>query len=157
MDATNQTFELACPDCSWRTICGAPQMVEWLQKHRLLRSQADLDAALLCELFRVSAEKFTCPQCGHKGLTAKPSEPLNDEEWGMTRKCSQCGTVIPPERLEVFSEITLCAECQRKEESGELTGTEEYCPRCGNVMTLRTSDRGGITRWSMRCPSCGRR
>ncbi len=73
---------------------------------------------LLCELFRVSAKKFTCPQCGREGLTAKPSEPLNEEEWGMARNCSECGIVIPAERLEVFPEATLCAECQRKDERG---------------------------------------
>jgi predicted RNA-binding Zn-ribbon protein involved in translation (DUF1610 family) len=120
MDNSDETIELRCPSCSWQSICGVPQMVEQLQKHRLLRPQADLDTAIVTELFRVSADKFACPQCGHSGLLARQPEPLDEEEWGMARRCAECGKEIPTERLEVFPEATLCAECQRKDERGEL-------------------------------------
>jgi predicted RNA-binding Zn-ribbon protein involved in translation (DUF1610 family) len=132
-------------------------MVEQLQKHRLLRPQADVDTAIVTELFRVSAEKFVCPQCGRMGLLARKCEPLDEEEWGMARRCGECGKEIPPERLEIFPDATLCAECQGKDERGELGQAEEYCPRCGEAMVLRQSQGGGITRWLMRCPSCGTR
>ena len=98
------------------------------QKHRLLRSQADLDFAILRELFRVSAEKFTCPQCGRKGLTTKPSEPLNEEEWGMARNCSECGIVIPAERLEVFPEATLCPNANARTSVGSLHARRSIVP-----------------------------
>jgi predicted RNA-binding Zn-ribbon protein involved in translation (DUF1610 family) len=132
-------------------------MVEQLRKHRLLRPHADIDAALVSELFRVSADKFVCPQCGRTGLIARRRQPLDEEEWGMARRCAECGMEIPAERLEVFSNATLCAECQRKDERGELGKVEEYCPRCGDAMVMRQSQSGGITRWLMRCPRCGSR
>jgi predicted RNA-binding Zn-ribbon protein involved in translation (DUF1610 family) len=157
MGQSDDTFELRCPDCSWQSICGLPQMVEQLQTHRLLRPQADRDTAIIVELFRVSAVKLICPQCGRTGLLTRRREPLDEEEWGMARRCAECGTAIPVERLEVFPDATLCAECQRKDERGELGQAEEFCPRCGDVMVLRQSQSGGITRWLMRCPSCGNR
>jgi RNA polymerase-binding transcription factor DksA len=157
MDRSNDTFELRCPGCSWQSICGVPQMVELLQKHRLLRPHADADKAIVIELFRVSAKNLVCPQCGRMGLLARKCEPLDEEEWGMARRCVECGTGIPAERLEVFPGATLCAECQRKDERGELKKVEEYCPRCGEVMVLRRSQGTGITRWLIRCPSCGTR
>jgi predicted RNA-binding Zn-ribbon protein involved in translation (DUF1610 family) len=132
-------------------------MVEQLQTYRLLRPHADAEKAIVTELFRVSAGKFVCPQCGRTGLWTRPVELLDEEEWGMARRCAECGKEIPAERLEVFPDATLCAECQRKDERGELGQAEEFCPRCGDAMVFRQSQSGGITRWLMRCPSCGTR
>jgi predicted RNA-binding Zn-ribbon protein involved in translation (DUF1610 family) len=130
-------------------------MTEWLLRHRLVKPTADLETGVLVELFRVSAGKFSCPQCGGAGLIAKPSEPLDDEAWGETRKCESCGAPIPPERLEVFPGTRLCVACQNRDERGELSGPAEYCPRCGSIMELSQSRGSGITRYIMTCRACG--
>jgi predicted RNA-binding Zn-ribbon protein involved in translation (DUF1610 family) len=131
-------------------------MIDWLSRHRLIKQSAAAEADLLAELFRASASRFACPQCGHAGLVASPSEPLDSEAWGEARKCESCGTAIPAERLEAFPDTRLCVACQGRDERGELTGPAEYCPRCGSVMTLERSRGTGITRYVMACPACRR-
>jgi predicted RNA-binding Zn-ribbon protein involved in translation (DUF1610 family) len=130
-------------------------MADWLLRHRIIKSTRENERELLAELFRTSAARFACPQCGHDGLIASPSAPLDDEAWGLARKCETCGAPIPPERLEVFPDTRLCVACQNREERGELKGPAEYCPRCGSIMELSQA-RGGITRYVMSCRACGR-
>jgi len=155
MSLTSPEFDLRCPACLWIAVCGPPQMVEWLRAHRLVKSTGELETDVLVELFRTSADKFRCPQCGRTGLTATPAAAEDDEAWGQARKCESCGVIIPVERLEVFPEMRLCVNCQERDDSGELGGIAEYCPRCGSVMMLERSRGEGITRYVMRCPECG--
>ena len=108
---------------------------------------------LLGELFRTAAPRFACPECGTVGLTAGDAEDDDEEDWGMARKCEDCGRPIASERLEVFPDTRLCVLCQAKDDRGEAAGQEDYCPRCGSVMTLRQSRRG-VTRYVMICPRC---
>ncbi len=138
------------------TVCGPAQMTDWLLRHRLIKPTSDIATDLLLELFRTSAGRFACPQCGEAALVATPSEPLDDEAWGEPRKCESCGAPIPPERLEVFPDTRLCVACQNLDERGELTGPAEYCPHCGSVMVLKRASGSGITRYVMTCPACRR-
>jgi predicted RNA-binding Zn-ribbon protein involved in translation (DUF1610 family) len=131
-------------------------MSDWLLRHRLVKPDSDVATDLLIELFRTSAGRFACPQCGKTALAATPSEPLDDEAWGEPRKCESCGAPIPSERLEVFPETRLCVACQNRDDRGELTGPPEYCPHCGSVMVLKRSSGTGITRYIMSCPACRR-
>jgi predicted RNA-binding Zn-ribbon protein involved in translation (DUF1610 family) len=131
-------------------------MVELLRAQRLVKSTSDIETDMLVELFRSSAGKFRCAECGHVGLLATAAADLDDEAWGEARKCESCGAVIPAERLEVFPETRLCVDCQQRDESGEIAGEAEYCPRCGAVMMLERSRVIGITRYLMICPACRR-
>lgn len=154
MPTPSSEFDLRCLQCAWTIVCGHPQMADWLRRHRLIKSTSDIDTDMLTELFRTSAGRFTCPQCGEPALVASPSEPLDDEAWGEARKCESCGASIPPERLEVFPETRHCVACQVRDDRGELTGPAEYCPRCGTVMVLKRASGSGITRHVMSCPAC---
>jgi hypothetical protein len=147
-------FDLRCSKCNWITICGPTQMADWLRRYRVVKGTTETD--LLVELFRTSASRFACLQCGQAGLIASPSELLDNEAWGEARNCESCGAAIPPERLEVFPETRLCVACQNRDERGELTGPAEYCPRCGTAMILKRATGSGITRYIMACPGCGR-
>jgi transcription elongation factor Elf1 len=149
-------FDLRCPQCNWLTVCGPAQMADWLRRYRLVKNISDGETELLVELFRTSTDRFACPQCGHAGLIASPSEPLDDKAWGESRKCESCGTPIPPARLEIFPDTRLCVACQNRDERGELTGPAEYCPHCGTVMVLKRAGGAGITRYVMTCPACRR-
>lgn len=154
-----QRVELACPACSWTTVCGPAAALQWLGRARMTRRDADVDPELIGELLRAAAEKLACPQCSHSPLAARPvaeEDADDDEAWGMARTCAECGKPIARERLEAFPEARLCVACQSHDERGEATGPAEYCPRCGNVMTLRQTRSAGITRYVQACPQCRR-
>jgi DNA-directed RNA polymerase subunit M/transcription elongation factor TFIIS len=129
-------------------------MLQWLRTAGMVRRDAAPDVELLPELLKSAALKLKCPKCLANGLTATEQQDENhDEEWGMARKCAVCQQPIPPERLEVFPGAELCVACQGKSDRGEGSDAPEYCPRCGNLMTLRQVRRG-LTRYVMACPSC---
>jgi len=146
-------MQLACPKCGWRSLCGPPQMTQWLRAIGMVRRDTAPELDVLPELFRSAAVRLTCPKCETVGLVASETEPEDDEEWGMARACAECGQPIPRERLEIFPSADLCVRCQQKSDRGESSETE-YCPRCGSVMTIRQSRRG-VTRYVMSCPNCG--
>ena len=51
-----------------------------------------------------------------------------------TRPCQRCGTMIPPERIEVLPDTRLCVNCS-KEVGGEfdLTMTPENLAKSGSL------------------------
>jgi transposase-like protein len=149
-------FDLRCSTCGWVTVCGPAQMTDWLLRSRLVKPASNIATELLIELFRTSAGRFGCPQCGAAALVASPSEPLEDEAWGEARKCESCGATIPAERLEIFPDTQLCVACQNRDDRGELSGPAEYCPRCGSIMVIKRASGPGITRYVMSCPACRR-
>jgi hypothetical protein len=147
-------MDLYCTACDWRTRCGPAAMIERLREARMLRAGVEADPELLGELFRSAAPRCQCPQCGHSGLATAPAS--DDEfDWPEARRCSDCGAMIPSERLEVFPDTRLCVKCQSGDEHGHTPDAAEYCPRCGTVMRLTTTTRG-ITRHVMTCPKCRR-
>ncbi len=147
---------LHCPDCSFAAECDASEMLRWLQNAGMLRRAKDPDASLIEELFLQTADRFRCPACGRMGLIVEEvKDDWNDEAWGMARTCVRCRKPISRERLEIFPNATLCAACQNASEADE-DETPEYCPRCGSIMTLRTTGAGGVQRYALVCPQCRR-
>ncbi len=147
---------LSCPSCQHTEVCGPTAMLDWLRRARAIRLDVEHEPELVAELFRATAAKFRCRQCGATGLVAQPAEPEDDETWGMARKCAACGRPIPPERLEALPTTTLCVACQSQDDRGQAADAPEYCPRCGNVMVVRQSRTPGVTRYVVACPKCGR-
>ena len=150
------SVQLSCPACGFASVCGPSAMIVWLRQAKMVRRDAEPEVDLLAELFRATAEKFVCPECGATGLTVQPVTEESEEDWGMARRCGECGQAIPRERLEIFPAAKYCVSCQSRSDSGGLSATPEYCPRCGNVLTLRQSRAPGITRYVMACPVCKR-
>lgn len=148
-----------CPACSHSEETPQEALFQRLRSAGLLRRVETKDAKDLNYLLQLAGsvrDKLTCPECGSGGFLPKPASVEEAAaEWGDQRKCARCPSVIPPERLEVFPDTTLCAACQQKEERGD-SGSEDYCPRCGTPRQLRQR-RGGIAAYELVCPSCGDR
>ncbi len=150
-----QHWEADCPNCGANSAPELIQRIAWLRGIGMLRQEAKPDPALVDELFRTSAEQFTCSQCRGRGLRVRLIDD-NDEDWGMARRCEDCGQAIPRERLELFPQTRLCVACQSRDEKGQRPAEVEYCPRCGGVLTLEPSRSSGITRYRLVCRGCGR-
>lgn len=148
--------ELSCPACEHTVVCGPAEMIDQLRRVGMVRRDVQPEADLLAELFRSSASKFACPQCGAVGLIVQTIDEGDDEAWGMARKCDVCGRPIDRERLEALPDARLCATCQASDERGEATGPADYCPKCGNVMVVRPTRTRGVTRYELSCPTCRR-
>ena len=148
-------FDLRCPACSAVVSYGPKEMAARLRQAGKLRRVAEPEIEILAELFTASAATFACDSCAAVGLVARPAAE-DDSDWGGSRACEVCGKPIPAERVELFPHIKVCVTCQGKSESGRDTADAEYCPRCGAIMKLRQSRGGGVTRYAMSCPECGR-
>ena len=131
-------------------------MLGWLRQVKMVRRDTEPEPELIGELFRAAAGKFVCPECGTLGLAVTSVPEESDEDWGMPRTCETCGKPIARERLDVFPATRLCVQCQGSEDRGETPDAPEFCPRCGNLMTLGQSRSAGITRYVMTCPQCRR-
>jgi hypothetical protein len=155
VDRPRTLLELTCPECRWSEGCDPAQAVDWLRKAGKVRSRHEPEADVLVELLRAAGAALCCPACAHKGLAVgPPPEDLTD--WP-DKPCSACSRPIGHERLEALPDATLCAECQKKIESGGEAGPTEYCPRCGSPMRLRLSRSAGISHYEMVCtavPPC---
>lgn len=144
-------FQLRCRHCAWSEICGPTRVADWLRQAGKVRPGREPEPEILFEIFRGSAEQFTCPDCGAAGLTA--TEVTEDFDWPGERACQGCGRPIPAERLEALPDAQLCARCQQAEEQGLPLGPVEFCPRCGAPMAVRQSRTGGVTRYVLACTS----
>ncbi len=131
-------------------------MLRWLQTVGMMRRAKELDVPVIEELFARTADRFRCPECGCAGLIVDEfDDDESDEAWGMAPICARCRQPIPPERLEIFPNATLCATCQNTAEATDAE-TPEYCPRCGSIMALRQTTAGGVQRYALFCPQCRR-
>ena len=78
--------------------------------------------------------------------------------------CEDCGQPIPPERLAIVPETTVCVQCKQMRERDGIRGRdswvssydpqggeEDFCPRCGAPMRLRTTTDDRITRYISVC------
>ena len=150
----SDSVELHCPQCTYATVCGTTSMIGWLRRARLLKRDVTPELDLLAELFRASAGKFACPDCGAVGLAVRDVDDGDDEAWGMARKCDGCGRPIPRERVEALPNVRLCVACQSGDDRGEAAGERDFCPRCGSVMVVRQSGGAGLARYALVCPAC---
>jgi len=120
-----------------------------------LRREKEPAPELVFELFQSAANRLRCSECGHTGMVISPCEnECDDEAWGMQRPCNSCGKPIPAERVELFPDIRLCVDCQRREESGSADEEPDYCPKCGSIMAIVLRRNRGIARYEMKCPEC---
>jgi len=132
-------------------------MLARLQHVGVLRRSKEPDLDLLAELFAAHAKRLACAACGHIGLSTRgcDADDWDDDDWddwGAGRACEVCGQPILSERLQVFPAASRCAACQQQEEAGGNVELE-YCPRCGEVMTIRAR-ASGASRYVMSCPKC---
>jgi DNA-directed RNA polymerase subunit M/transcription elongation factor TFIIS len=44
--------------------------------------------------------------------------------------------------------------CQNGDEQGRDSDAPQYCPKCGNLMTVRQSRGAGIARYVLACTKC---
>lgn len=102
---------------------------------------------------------LACPSCHELGLE-QATEPSaaeaieNDPEaWGESRRCRDCGKLIPEERLEVLPDTYQCTGCAQRGE-GEPEEVD-YCPHCGGRVALVQRPGAGLTRYVLRCSGCG--
>lgn len=153
--------QLACPDCGWRTVCGAADLATRLRLVGLLRREKEPSDELLAELVPGAAKLMTCPTCKRVGLRLSDAEEDDFDaasEWQAAVLCEVCREPIPPERLEFVPGAKRCVACQGKAEAGTLSEDEpEFCPKCGSLVELRVSRGGGLTRYKRFCtgsPAC---
>lgn len=150
---------LACPDCSWRTVCGPAEVASRLRLVGLLRRDAEPDDDIMAALLPDAAARMTCPACKRIGLAVSDHDDAGDQDdWQAAVLCDRCRKPIDPERLEVFPDTKRCVACQAKAESGEPEPDEpDFCPKCGALVELRVSRGGGLTRYKRFCtgsPPC---
>jgi hypothetical protein len=155
MEYESDYLQVRCPQCAWSAMCDHRDRVERLQRIGMLRRQADPDRDLVGELFRAAGEKLACDRCSAQGLVIRPVAS-EEADWPEARLCASCGQPIGAARLGLYPDARHCAMCQANQERGQTQQTPEYCPRCGSVMVTRTTERGGLTRYVLHCPQCGR-
>jgi len=146
-------FEIRCSHCAKVEVWGLERALRELVHAGRYRTQADFDPDMIRELFLIHADKIDCPKCGQKGL-ATCIAPYETWTWADEVCCERCGKIIPPERLAAVPGTTLCVQCQSALERGDPGDAVDYCPRCGQIMTLKPVSTGGITRYERVCPNC---
>jgi Zn finger protein HypA/HybF involved in hydrogenase expression len=148
-------IELRCAACAWRSTYDAAGVAQWLRAIGRLRSHSGATSDELRELAFALAPQVACPKCGATGLTV---QGVDDEaNWPEARRCEACGKPIAAERLDVFPNAMLCADCQRGEERGAPSVTGEFCPKCGWPLVVKPSRGAGVHRYQLVCsrnPPC---
>jgi len=152
MSLPAETHELRCPHCNHQELIEPYEVITRLIDSKRLKRTADIDWPIAAELFRDLAKSFPCENCDRSGLLFDEAE-IDDEEWGMARKCNSCQQVIPAERLEAFPDSVMCVKCQQADDRGEGNDDREFCPSCGSVMHLRQTTRRGLAQYAMQCPA----
>lgn len=148
-------IELRCLSCNHVEGLLEPEVIQRLRQSGKLRREAKPDHALVIQLASASAPGWNCAACDQIGLTASEREFEGDDGWGGAVACKRCKSAIPPARIEIFPDATLCADCQSKEDAGETSDEPDFCPRCGSIMELKKSHRG-VTRFELACMGCRR-
>lgn len=146
-------IDLRCSSCGWELEHNRAAVDARLRAAGLLKRNAHPSLEELRELLFGVAKRLPCPECGHVGLEARDA-PEVEADWPGAVRCRQCKALIPPERLEIFPNATLCVTCQRGDERGVSPDEPEYCPHCGTPMVVRPTRGAGIRRYVQVCPSC---
>jgi DNA-directed RNA polymerase subunit M/transcription elongation factor TFIIS len=146
---------LRCNACHAEHLFQREQMIERLGAHQMLKRNAEPTAEFLAELWNATVSRFACPDCGAHALCVAAAGGQDD--WGQAVACEVCGEPISAERLEVLPDSTLCASCQARDDRGEAPANDvEYCPRCGNIMQVKSTNRGGLAGYRLVCGACRR-
>lgn len=156
MSDPTKYLELRCGECSWAEVCGPGAIVAWLRKAGKLRAGGEPELPIMHELFRVTAPRLSCPECGKVGLVAATA--MDDRsDWPAERVCELCSRPISRQRSEAVPGATLCVACQRDDELGLTKTQTDYCPRCGAPMELRLAKSSVPARYVLACtanPPC---
>ena len=150
------SHKIRCRSCQESWILDPIDLVEQLRSLGMLKRQKDPEPQMILELFSGARNKLTCRACDSGELDIEAHTDEWDDEWDIGRKCEDCGTIIPPERLEIFPDSRTCTSCQRKAEQGIDDSEPEYCPHCGSIMVVKRTGGSGISRYVMSCPDCRR-
>lgn len=141
-------FQIACQNCKSTKVLSVLEMHQQLTRLGKLKKQSDPETEILLELYRSTPETARCVQCQQNTLIIAP---VRDEFDDLTpRQCAGCGEVIAAERLEVFPDITTCPACASRDDTDQ-----DYCLLCGDLMSIVSSSRHGLTRYVSRCTGCG--
>ena len=133
---------------------GLREVLDRLRAGGMLRRAVEPDPDVLLELAKTAAKDWKCEQCQATGLVFRTIQD-DPGTWDDTHICEACRKVIPPERMVLFPQSTLCASCQRIVESGQ-SPVAEYCEKCGSILQIRATKTAGISRYTMFCPACRR-
>ncbi|MDG2383633.1 MAG: hypothetical protein P8N76_18315 [Pirellulaceae bacterium] len=150
--ATNDILrQLRCPICNQRKLCGPEEMLQILRDAGMLRREAKPDWPIMLELFSHHCQNLRCRDCGHNELLLE--EARDDFDFDDSRACEVCRKLIPPERIEIFPNAQRCATCQDK----PSTQADDFCSRCGGLVSVRTQGGAGVSRYVAVCADCGLR
>ncbi len=153
----SKIYEIKCFGCSRIDEYDNFSLAARLRKDGKLRREIEPDSEMLLEVAKSSLAKTSCSACGFVGLSIEEVD-FDDAGWGGSKLCEHCKKPIDPDRLEVFPETKACMACQSKLDRGEsLTDDREFCPKCGNVLSMTTSSRSGISKYVISCSGCNYR
>lgn len=154
-DGSSGYLQVRCRECHDVVWCDAAEIESRLRAAGKIRAGRMAPGELLYELFRGVVDQLACPACGQKALIV--SAQRDEDGWPEPRRCDGCGRPIPAERLKALPDVWLCAPCQQAAEEGRDVGPVEYCPRCGEPLTIKLSGGAGVTRYRRACtgnPPC---
>lgn len=145
-------YVLKCRSCGKEEFVGLTGSVQRLADLGMLRRQKEPDAELILELLSSAVSRMTCRACEATGLELVAAETW-DDHFPTAKTCEHCGESILADRLEVFPDAKLCTNCQRREELGDSSEEETFCPKCGSIMQVREVRRV-ISQYQLVCPVC---
>ena len=116
-----------------------------------LTKQTEPEVDIMLELYRTTPATANCGQCGRAAISImETADEFDDLD---PRRCEGCNAVINRERLEVFPNVQTCTTCA---DNTAPAGTPvDYCIVCGDLMSVVTTSRHGITRYIGRYRGCG--
>ncbi|MCA9162072.1 MAG: TraR/DksA C4-type zinc finger protein [Planctomycetales bacterium] len=157
MPKPTRIWQLQCSACGHRAISANAEMVSRMRTVGMLMRDKSPDPRLLDALLPTAAARMRCDGCGQTGLNIEPFEDeWDDAAFSGGRSCESCGSIIPAERLAALPDTRVCARCQQSRESGRSSDEPEFCPRCGDLLQMRSTSQGGVTRYAMWCRTCGK-
>jgi hypothetical protein len=144
-----------CPQCGDERTLTLEGLAQELRGLGMLKRTDDWNETWGLALAAAARERLLCNQCGAGGVVVSPAP---DDEWDLlARPCAACGSPIPGERVALYPDTTLCARCQESVEAGRTPdGHDDFCPHCGERMTVRMKRGSGIARYEQICPACRR-
>ncbi len=147
---------IRCKQCDFRQEFLTESLMQWFRPHGLFRRSTPADVATTSAVLAIAnggLPRVACPSCSQTSLAIGLVDEESDTNWNSTKPCESCGKPIEEERLEALPLSKVCMACSRKAASGQDNALDEFCPRCGDRLTVRGSS-AGISRYSLYCKTC---